>query len=170
MHRRVELESALNHFMRAHGYLPGPTQRPIGAGLLAGVIAAAPSLSFAWYAGALAAAADAIELRPAVAASIVVALAAVCGALYGRMFMRAANDRCGGWLFGIGFGFLLWMVGPSTIVYWLSKAPLATGRAGQALFASHLLYGLVLGLSFPFIHMMVRRGSPWAEQDLRQPA
>ena len=77
--------------------------------------------------------------------------------------MRAANDRRGGWLFGIGFGFLLWMLGPSTVVYWMRHAPLATGRASQALFASHLLYGLVLGVAFPFVHTIIQRQSPWAE-------
>ena len=60
----------------------------------------------------------------------------------------------------MGFGFLMWMLGPGAIVYWLWKAPLVTGRASQALFASHLLYGLVLGVAFPFVHALVQRRSP----------
>src|SRR5688500_1790433 len=129
--------------MRAHGYLPGPTQRPVAAGFLSGVVALAPSLALAGYSGALAIGANAVGMHTAVAPFVAAVLAALAGGLYGRVFMRAANDRRGGWLFGIGFGFLLWMLGPSTVVYWLRHAPLATGRASQALFASHLLYGLV---------------------------
>jgi hypothetical protein len=87
----------------------------------------------------------------------------VGGGLYGRVFMRAANDRRGGWLFGIGFGFLLWMLGPSTMFYWLRHAPLVTGRASQALFGSHLLYGLALGLSFPLVHTVLQRRLLWVQ-------
>ena len=149
----------MNHFMRAHGYLPGPTQRPVVAGFLSGILALAPSLVVAWNTGALAAGANAMGMHPALAAIIVAILAALAGGLYGRTFMRAANDRRGGWLFGIGFGFLLWMLGPSTVVYWVKQAPLVTGWASQALFASHLLYGLILGLAFPFVHTIIQRGS-----------
>ncbi|MGB7160124.1 MAG: hypothetical protein WBD40_18805 [Tepidisphaeraceae bacterium] len=102
-------------------------------------------------------------MHPSLGAIVVAALAALAGRLYGRVFMRAANDRRGGWLFGIGFGFLLWMLGPSTVVYWMRHTPLATGRASQALFASHLLYGLVLGVAFPFVHAIIQRRSPWAQ-------
>jgi hypothetical protein len=52
------------------------------------------------------------------------------------------------------------MLGLGTLAYWLRQAPLATGRASQALFASHLLYGLVLGLAFPFVHSIIQRRSP----------
>jgi hypothetical protein len=148
--------------MRAHGYLPGPTQRPVAAGLLSGIVALAPSLSLGWYSGAVAAAANGLGMHPPLGAIAAAALAALAGGLYGRVFMRAANDRRGGWLFGIGFGFLLWMLGPSTVVYWIRHAPLATGWAGQALFASHLLYGLVLGVAFPFVHAIIQRRSSWA--------
>ena len=153
----------MNHFMRAHGYLPGPTQRPVAAGLLSGMVAVGPSMLLGWYSGALAAGANAMGSQPALAVIAAAGLAALAGGLYGRVFMRAANDRRGGWLFGIGFGFLLWMLGPSTVVYWMRHAPLATGRASQALFASHLLYGLVLGVAFPFVHTIIQRRSPWAE-------
>src|SRR5687768_12427764 len=104
--------------MRAHGYLPGPTQRPASAGLLSGVVALAPSLSFAWYSGALTAAANGMGMRPPIAAGAFAMFAALGGGLYGRIFMRAANDGRGGWLFGIGFGFLLWMLGPGSLAYW----------------------------------------------------
>jgi hypothetical protein len=151
----------VNPFMRAHGHLPGPTQRPIAAGVLAGTVALVPSLSFARYSGALAAIANETGLHSMAAGTVVATLAVIGGGLYGRLFMRAANDRRGAWLFGIGFGFLLWMLGPGTAVYWLGHRPLATGRAGQALLAAHLLYGLVLGLVFPLVHAVVQRRAPW---------
>ena len=147
----------MNPFMRAHGYLPGPTQRPVAAGLLSGMVALAPALSLGWYSGTLATAANAVGMHPALGAITAAALAALGGGLYGRIFMRAANDRSGGWLFGIGFGFLLWMLGAGTVAYWVRQAPLVSGRASQALFASHLVYGLVLGLTFPFVHTTIQR-------------
>jgi hypothetical protein len=81
------------------------------------------------------------------------------GALYGRVFMRAANDYRGGWLFGIGYGFLLWMIGPVTLMQWAWAHPLVVGRSAQALFASHLAYGLVLGALFPHVHRAVKRNA-----------
>lgn len=96
-----------------------------------------------------------------VAATVVATLGLIGGGVYGRVFMRAANDRRGAWLFGIAFGFLLWMLGPGTAVYWLGFGPLATGRASQALLAAHLLYGLVLGLVFPLVHAVVQRRGSW---------
>ena len=153
----------MNHFMRAHGYLPGPTQRPVTAGLLSGIVALVPSLVFAWYSGALAAGANEVGVGSTQAGIAFTTVAALGGGLYGWIFMRAANDRRGGWLFGIGFGFLLWMAGPGILAYWLRHAPLATGRASQALFASHLLYGLVLGLAFPVVHTIVQRSASWRQ-------
>jgi hypothetical protein len=100
----------------------------------------------------------------AAAGSAFAAVVILGGALYGRIFMRAANDRRGGWLFGIGFGFLLWMLGPSTLVYWLRQAPLVTGRASQALFASYLVFGVVLGIAYPFVHTLIQRRLKWVRQ------
>jgi hypothetical protein len=161
----VELEVFVNHFMRAHGYLPGPTQRPVAAGLLCGVVAVAPSLALGWYAGTLAAGANAMGMRLDLGALVVAALAAMAGGLYGRIFMRAANDRRGGWLFGMGFGFLLWMLGPGAVLHWFRGTPLVIGRTAQALLALHLLYGLVLGLAFPRVHMLIERGTGIGRRD-----
>jgi hypothetical protein len=97
----------------------------------------------------------------ALAACVVTAVGVTGGGLYGRIFMRAANDRRGAWLFGIGFGFLLWMVGPVALMDWFGSGPLATGRASQALLATHLLYGLVLGLVFPLVHAAIQRRALW---------
>ncbi len=40
-----------------------------------------------------------------------VGLVLLAGVLYGQMFQRAANDRHGGWLFGLAYGFLIWRPG-----------------------------------------------------------
>jgi hypothetical protein len=125
------------------------------------MVALAPSLPFARYSGALAAIAKEMGVHPMAAATIAAALAVIGGGLYGRVFMRAANDRRGAWLFGIGFGFLLWMLGPGTSAYWLGDRPLATGRASQALLVAHLLYGLILGLVFPFVYTAIQRWTSW---------
>jgi hypothetical protein len=106
--------------------------------------------------GVLGVIAERMRLPVPAAACVVGIVALVAGGLYGRIFMRAANDRGGGWLFGIGFGFLLWMLGPGTVVSWIWGEPLLTGRAGQAFLAGHLLYGLVLGLAFPRVHAVVK--------------
>jgi hypothetical protein len=152
----------MNPFMRAHGSLPGPTQRPVVAGVLSGLVALVPAISLAWTSGALAAIASGVGLHGGVVAAAFAAAAAGAGALYGRTFMRAANDRRGGWLFGIGFGFALWMAGTGAVAFLFSRAPLVTGRPAQALLGSHLLYGLTLGAVFPLVHGFVQRRSPWA--------
>jgi hypothetical protein len=151
----------LNPFMRAHRHLPGPTQRPIVTGLLAGTVALVPALAWAWRSGAVSVAAKSFGLSAEVAAIAIVVAAPVAGALYGLVFMRTANDHRGGWLFGIGFGFLLWMAGSGAMFLLLVNAPIATGRASQIVFASHLLYGLILGLTLPHVCKFVQHRSLW---------
>src|SRR5688572_24826648 len=130
----------MSPFIRAHGYLPGPTQRPVAAGLVSGSAAAAASLPLMWLSGALSRGAGVGGwLSTAVLATALVG----AGALYGRVFMRAANDRRGGWLFGISYGFLLWMLGPATVVQWLLGRPVLVGGTSQGFFAAHLAYGVV---------------------------
>jgi hypothetical protein len=72
------------------------------------------------------------------------------------VFQRAAGDRRGGWLFGISYGFLLWMLGPITFLQILLGRPLATGGAAMGILVANLLAGLVLGLIFPWVHQWVR--------------
>ena len=128
------------------------------AGLVTGAAAGAGALPLLGWSGALGAISGAIGYVPwAVAASYCAAFA-LAGVVYGRVFMRAANDRRGGWLFGISYGFLLWVVGPVTILSWALRRPVATGPAAIGLFAAHLLFGLVLGGMFPWLHRLLMRG------------
>jgi hypothetical protein len=84
------------------------------------------------------------------------AVATLGGALYGAVFRRAASDRRGGWLFGISYGFLLWMLGPVTLLQVVLGRPLAVGTAAVGLLGAHLLSGLILGVLFRPMHRVVR--------------
>jgi hypothetical protein len=84
-------------------------------------------------------------------------VASLAGLLYGAVFRRAASDRRGGWLFGISYGFLLWMLGPVTLLQVLLGHPLATGMAAMGILGGNLLFGLILGLLFRPAHRLVRK-------------
>src|SRR4051794_25366997 len=103
-------------YMRAHGNTPGPTQRPILAGAATGALAEIPALLLLWWSGALASATQTLSLSTWVLVALHFLGMIVAGAIYGRVFSRAANDPRGGWLFGISYGFLLWMIGPVTVL------------------------------------------------------
>src|ERR1044071_3232722 len=102
-------------FMPAHGHVPGPTQRPAAAGLIDGLVAGIPAIALLWFTGVIA---------PVLSAGLAAAFG-VAGAVYGRIFGRAANDREGGWLFGISYGFFVWMLVPALILPWILRRPLA---------------------------------------------
>ena len=89
--------------------------------------------------------------------SSVLILAALAGALYGRIFSRAANDRRGGWLFGMSYGFLLWMLNPVMLWQLTTERPFVAGASAVGFFGAHLAYGLLLGLLFPFVHRLLQR-------------
>ena len=139
-------------YMRAHGNTPGPTQRPILAGALTALIAEIPAAGMLWWSGALSSAMQILSLALWVILVLHSAAMIVSGAIYGRVFSRAANDVRGGWLFGISYGFLIWMVGPVTALQWLIDRPIALGVAAMGILGAHLIYGLVLGLLFPAVH------------------
>jgi hypothetical protein len=148
--------------VRAHGLDPGPTQRPLAAGALAGLVAAAPALAvwegFGWL--------DALAGRGGTAMLVALACAAMLsavGALYGLVFGRGANDPVGGWLFGLGFGFLLWMLVPVVLLQWLPAVsqegrPAFVGRPAMGLLLGALAWGAMLGALFPLAHRWLRAG------------
>ena len=95
-------------FLSAHGYDPGPTQRPLLAGAISGVLATLPAVAILLYAfGALAVEARILGLSELMTVAVGCVVMAVAGAIYARLFGRAANDARGGWLFGMVFGFAL---------------------------------------------------------------
>jgi hypothetical protein len=143
-------------YMRAHGNTPGPTQRPILAGAVTGSLAEIPAVLLLWWSGALASTTQSLSLSTWVAVALFFLATVVAGAIYGRVFSRAANDPRGGWLFGISYGFLLWTIGPVTVLQWTVGRPLALGVAAMGILGAYLLYGLSLGLLFPWIHKLLQ--------------
>jgi hypothetical protein len=152
-------------YMRAHGNTPGPTQRPMLAGAITALIAEVPAVGMLWWSGALSSAMQTLSVGLWVTLALHSAAMIVFGAIYGRVFSRAANDIRGGWLFGISYGFLIWMVGPVTALQWLIDYPIALGVAAMGILGAHLVYGLVLGLLFPLIH----RSLQYELRKLREP-
>lgn len=143
-------------YMRAHGNTPGPTQRPLLAGAVTGLMAEIPAIGMLWWSGALSSVSQSLSLGLWMTLALYSAAMIVSGALYGRIFSRAANDVRGGWLFGISYGFFIWMVGPVTVLQWLIDRPLALGVAAMGILGAHLVYGLVLGLLFPSVHRLLQ--------------
>jgi hypothetical protein len=139
-------------YMRAHGNTPLPTERPVAAGMVDGGIASVLAAILLWKTGAINSMAAALDLSPWVIVCLQLTGMTLAGGLYGRIFQRAADDRRGGWLFGLGFGFITWMLGPITLLQWILYKPLATGVAAAGLMGAHLVYGSVLGYLHPWVH------------------
>lgn len=138
--------------LQAHGLDAGPTQRPLLAGAAAGAVAAVPAIAVLVPFGSLDALSQSAGASPVIASLACGALMTAGGVLYGWLFRRAANDPRGGWLFGLSFGFVLWMVGPIPLLQWLPKQPILLGYPSAGLLLGQLLWGLVLGAVFPVVH------------------
>ncbi len=148
-------------FLRAHGMDPGPLQRPLAAGALAGAAATVPAAAvFVGFGSFVVAAARAMRLSRPLAALALVGAFTAAGVLYGLVFRRAANDRRGGWLFGAAFGFLLWVAAPVVVLPLMSAQVMAAGRAATGFFACFVLWGAAAGALFPYVHrpLQVRLG------------
>jgi hypothetical protein len=139
-------------FLRAHGYDPGPTQRPVLAGFLSGILATLPATGVLKLFGSLKVEADILDLPLSTTLALGCTAMALAGAAYGRLFQRAANDRRGGWLFGAAFGFLLWMAGAVLILPLVSGGIAPAGRAAVGLYLSLVLWGASTGALFPYVH------------------
>lgn len=139
-------------FLSAHGYDPGPTQRPLLAGAISGVIATIPAIAILYAFGSLRVEARILglsELMTVAAGWLVMALA---GAVYARLFGRAANEVRGGWLFGMSFGFALWAAGAVLVLPLVSGGKAPAGEAAIGVFLSLVAWGAALGAVHPFVH------------------
>jgi hypothetical protein len=134
--------------------------------MLAGVLGLTIAFPLLWISGSLAIASRSSAQPLWLVSGIIVAVMAGAGGLYGRVFMRAANDPRGGWLFGISYGFLIWMLGPVTLVQWALARQVVIGGDSRSLFTAHLLYGLVLGLAFPAINRVIQSRARASTSDL----
>jgi hypothetical protein len=139
-------------FLSAHGYDPGPTQRPLLSGAISGVLATIPAVALLHAFGALAIEAQILGRSEAMTVAGGCIVMAVAGAIYGRLFGRAANDARGGWLFGRVFGFALWAAGAVMILPIVSNGWTPAGQAAIGTFLSFVAWGAALGVVHPFVH------------------
>jgi len=153
-------------YMRAHGNTPGPTQRPRSAGAISSALASVPGALVLWISGALSSLSNVLATKVWLVLLLYLISMSVMGAVYGRIFSRAANDRRGGWLFGMSYGFLIWMLGPITALQVITQQPAATGIPAMGLLGAHLIFGVTLGLLFPFIHRLLQRRLGDSEREL----
>ena len=144
-------------FLSAHGYEPGPTQRPFLAGALGGMVATAPAILVLHLAGSLAVEARILGLSVLWTIVIGWLLMGLAGAAYARLLGRAANDTRGGWLFGMAFGFALWAGGAVFVLPLAGGGQLPAGTPAAGVFVSLVLWGGVLGAVLPFIHRRLHR-------------
>lgn len=144
-------------FLAAHGFDPGPAQRPLLAGTVTGALAAMPAAAVFVALGTFEVVAVEIMRLPYwQTALVLLAALTTAGAIYGGIFQRAANDRSGGWLLGLAFGFLLWMTAPVVALPLIPGAAIAAGEAALGFFLGFLLWGLTLGVAFPHVHRPLR--------------
>jgi hypothetical protein len=155
-------------FWRLYGRDPEPLQRPRLAGFLVGTGAGFVAAALVWSTGAAAPPAQAIGLPRLLLTALSIAALGLAGAAYGAVFLRAANDRRGGWLFGLGWGFLTWALGPITLCQWILGKPVSTGGLAAILLAAHLLWGLLLGALFPLIQSRIEMSVGKAPSPRRQ--
>ncbi len=142
----------MSSFLSAHGYDPGPTQRPLLAGGISGVLGTVPAVATLYGFGSLTVEARILglsEWTTVVAGCVAMAAA---GAFYSRLFGRAANDVRGGWLFGMAFGFSLWAAGAVMVLPIVSDGETPAGTAAVGVFLSFIVWGAATGAIHPFVH------------------
>jgi len=142
----------------AHGYDPGPTQRPLLAGAIAGLLATIPAIAILYVFGSLRIESSILGMSRVMTVAAGCPLMAVAGAIYGRLFGRAANDRSGGWLFGMAFGFALWAAGAIMILPLASGGLIPAGKASVGVFLSLIAWGCALGTAYPLVHRPLHEG------------
>jgi hypothetical protein len=139
-------------FLSAHGYDPGPTQRPLLAGAISGVLATVPAIAILYTFGSLGVEASILGISELTTVAVGLPVMAIAGAAYARLFGRAANERRGGWLFGMAFGFALWAAGAVLVLPLASGGKAPAGEPAIGVFLSLVAWGAALGLVHPFVH------------------
>lgn len=139
-------------FLDAHGYDPGPSQRPLLSGAISGILATVPAIGVLFAFGSLNVEADILGMTRAATLGIGWVVMAIAGAAYARFFGRAANAVRGGWLFGMSFGFALWAAGAVLVLPLLSDGRTPAGSAAVGVAVSLILWGVATGILVPFVH------------------
>ena len=151
-------------FLSAHGFDPGPTQRPLLAGAISGLLATAPALSLLAAFGSIGVEARILGLSELATVAIGCGVMAAAGAAYARLLGRAANEVRGGWLFGMVFGFILWSGGAVMILPAISGGQVPAGEAAIGVLVSLLAWGTALGALVPFVHRPLHQDIETASQ------
>lgn len=139
-------------FLAAHGYDPGPSQRPFLAGAISGVLGTIPAVGVLIAFGSLKVEAEILGMSPHLTVGLGCAVMAIAGAAYARIFGRAANSMKGGWLFGMSFGFALWAAGAVLVLPVVSGGRAPAGHAAAGVALSLLVWGFAAGILMPFVH------------------
>ena len=139
-------------FLDAHGYDPGPSQRPFLSGALSGVAATVPAILVLIGFGALKVEAEILGMSPMATVGLGWVVMAIAGAAYARFFGRAANAVRGGWLFGMTFGFALWAAGAVLVLPLISHGHAPAGAPAVGVAVSLIVWGLATGILVPFVH------------------
>ena len=139
-------------FLSAHGYDPGPSQRPFLTGAISGVLATVPAIAVLLRFGSLKVGAHILGLSEFWTLVAGWAAMALAGAFYARIFGRAANHVRGAWLFGMAFGFGLWAAGSVLVLPIVSGGRAASGSAAFGMAMAMLVWGVTVGILVPFVH------------------
>ena len=139
-------------FLSAHGFDPGPTQRPLTAGAISGVLGTVPAVGLLHLFGSIEVEARILGISPLATIALGCAAMALAGAIYARFFGRAANDFRGGWLFGMAFGFALWAGGAVMVLPLVSGGQAPAGEPAIGVLLSLIAWGTTLGALLPFVH------------------
>ena len=139
-------------FLAAHGYDPGPSQRPFLAGAISGLLGTIPAIGVLVGFGSLQIEAQILGMSPLATLGAGWAAMAAAGAAYARIFGRAANYSKGGWLFGMSFGFALWAAGAVLVLPLISQGRTPAGPPAAGVALSLLVWGLATGILVPFVH------------------
>jgi hypothetical protein len=139
-------------FLDAHGYDPGPSQRPMLAGAISGILATIPAIGVLVAFGSLKIESEILGMSRAATLAVGWAAMAVAGAAYARFFGRAANAVRGSWLFGMSFGFALWAAGAVLVLPLLSGGRAPAGQAAVGVALSLIVWGFATGVLVPFVH------------------
>lgn len=145
-------------FLSVQGYDPGPSQRPLTSGAISGALAAIPAVPMLIGFDSLRVEGAILGLSAWTTLAIGCVVMAVAGAIYARMFGRAANNVHGGWLFGMAFGFALWAAGAVLVLPIVSGGRAPAGPAALGVALSLLVWGLALGILVPFVHRPLHEG------------
>ena len=142
----------MHGFLAAHGYDPGPSQRPLTSGAISGVLGTVPAIGVLIAFGSLKAEAGILGISPPATVAAGWVIMALAGAAYARFFGRAANAVRSGWIWGMSFGFALWAAGAVLVLPLLSGGRAPSGEAAIGVALSLIIWGLATGILVPFVH------------------